>query len=116
MRVIEFIKNCSDSIEQNCKKYLPTPVVTIGGHIYTYLSFREKDVDENKAFYIVRESVATLAKAYFLKAVVTFTLISLKNSLSFLGSLIICGTIFFIARSDEVTNLFAKFKRSQGVV
>lgn len=108
MEVTKFFKKSAHAIEKTCKKHLPASVIKIGGRIYTYLSFREKKAGENTHYYLVKESVATLAKAYFLIAAVSFTF----HSVYFLASSIAFGTIFLIARSNAVEKLFAKFKKS----
>lgn len=89
-----------------CRENLPSPVVAFGGKIYEILSFRPRKAEESRASYYVRETVASVAKAYFLVAAATFTLAALSASGSFLASSITIGAVFFAARSDAVANLF----------
>lgn len=100
------VSNLVNKAAHQCKANLPTPIVSIGGHVYTFLAFRERNFGENKVSYAVRESVATLAKLYFLVAAATFAVVALKASGALLLTSICVGAVFAAARSDAVANLF----------
>lgn len=117
MTISESISNFAVKVEQGCKAHLPAPIVSFGGRIYKFLSFRTMQPNENKALYLVRESIATIAKAFFLVSATTFTIIALKASAILLVSTLAFAVVFLAVRSDtlasKITNLFPKKASAQ---
>jgi len=112
MTLLDKLSKFASKVEQGCKAHLPAPIVSCGGRFYTFLSFRPMQPSENKSLYFVRESIATIAKAFFLVSAATFTIIALKASAGMLIASFAFAVVFVVVRSDtlaaKITHLFPK--------